>query len=183
MKSVGLLQGQATSSEPYAPKSPAARAAEGDPLPQEWTAWFQGLTMLHSAADHMFALERTLEPHRMLTFSPWTIARTILNATDKASWLLSPDIEEAVRVGRCLGLQLAESQAMARVGKSLGNEETANEFRDISRSIREIGRRRNVKLEGAQACSWCSEAFPCSIGSRAPECRSAYDALSDRGEC
>ena len=150
VKSVGLLQGDMTEDNaPYALGSPAGRAADSDrtALPHKWTAWFQALTMIHSAADHMFALERTLAPHQMLTYSPWTICRTILGATDKASWLLSPDIEEIDRTGRCLGLQLEELKAMARISKPFGNEEAASEFREISESVRELGRRMHVKPE------------------------------------
>jgi hypothetical protein len=61
--------------------------------------------ILQSAADHVRALERMLtEP--MMTIAPWTIGRSILEATALAMWLLEVPLERHARVARSMTLRL-----------------------------------------------------------------------------
>ena len=157
-KMVGVLQGESAqryAPENYAPQSRAAQAAadEGSALPPEWAAWFQSWTRILSAADHLFALERILAPGALLTFSPWTVARSILEATEQVAWLLDPTIEERVRTARCLGLLRQDAKAQKRVAKSFGDEELAGKYNEILRGIRRIAKEFEVAVEEQQGSS------------------------------
>lgn len=157
-KMVGVLQGESAqryAPQHYAPQSQAAQAAaeEESALPPEWSAWLQSWTRIQSAADHLFALERVLKPGALLTFSPWTTARSILEATEQVSWLLDPAIEKRVRTARCLGLLRQDAKAQRRVAKSFGDENLAGEYKEILGAIRAIAEEFNVVVEEQQGPS------------------------------
>ncbi len=145
VKAVGILQRIATephSPEKYASESPAARAAarEETRLPVEWAAWFQAWTLVLSAVDHISALDRALAPGHLLTFAPWTIARTILEATNRAAWLLDQDIPETERTARCLGLLRQGVKAQKRIAKAFNNGELVAEHQAILKDITALSR-------------------------------------------
>ncbi|MXY45113.1 MAG: hypothetical protein F4Y50_13845 [Dehalococcoidia bacterium] len=151
-KMVGVLQGESAQRYApgnYAPQSRAAQAAadEATALPPEWAAWFQSWTKILSAADHLFALERTLEPEALLTFSPWTAARAILEATEQVSWLLDPAIEERVRTARCLGLLRQDAKAQKRLANALRNEELVGQNNERLGGIRKLAEEFEVAVE------------------------------------
>lgn len=157
-KMVGVLQGEAAqryAPENCAPKSRAAQAAadEGTALPPEWAAWFQSWTRILSAADHLFALERTLEPEALLTFSPWTVARAILEATEQVAWLLDPAIEERVRTARCLGLLRQDTKAQKRLANALRNEELVEQYNEILGNILRLAKEFEVAVEEPKGSS------------------------------
>ena len=101
----------------YAPGSQAASTAEVANLTGEWSAQFQAWSALCSAAEHLMALERTLDSKWILPFSPWTLARAVLEASQQAAWLLVPDIEETERVARCFALMRRDNKAAMRIMK------------------------------------------------------------------
>ena len=157
-KMVGTLQGEAAqryAPENYAPQSRAAQAAadEATALPPEWAAWFQSWTSILSVADHLFALERILEPEALLTFSPWTVARATLEATEQVSWLLAPAIEEKVRTARCLGLLRQDTKAQKRLANALRNEELVEQYTEILRGIRGLAKEFAVAVEEPKGSS------------------------------
>ena len=157
-KMAGVLQGESAqrcAPENYAPQSRAAQAAadEASALPPEGAAWFQSWTRILSAADHLFALERILAPGALLTFSPWTTARSILEATEQVSWLLDRKIEERIRTARCLGLLRQDAKAQKRVAKSFGDEELIGENNEILGGIRRLAKEFEVTVEEPQGPS------------------------------
>ncbi|MXZ87636.1 MAG: hypothetical protein F4089_04780 [Gammaproteobacteria bacterium] len=157
-KMVGVLQdeeAQRYAPENYAPQSWAAQAAadEATALAPEWAAWFQSWTRILSAADHIFALERVLEPEALLTFSPWTVARAVLEATEQVSWLLDPAIEERVRTARCLGLLRQDAKAQKRVANALRNEELVEQCNEILGDIRKLAKEFEVAVEERKGSS------------------------------
>ncbi|MCY3647385.1 MAG: hypothetical protein OXH07_10460 [Chloroflexi bacterium] len=78
----------------------------------------------------MKALARVLTP-LILPASPWTIARTILEATARAAWLLSPDVSAKERVARCLVLEYQESKELPRRGRALKRTANMEEIEQI----------------------------------------------------
>ncbi len=71
-----------------------------------------------AAGDHLKALDRLLTP-LVLTASPWTVARTILESTARASWLLVPDVLAKERVARCLVLKYQEGRELPKRGRAV----------------------------------------------------------------
>ena len=98
--------------------SPAAR--EHSVLPGEdaiRTVYSQANVVLTSAADNMAALDRVLtEP--VMTFAPWSIGRSILEATSLAMWLLQPNIEPLVRVARSMTLRLNHLEEQLTIART-----------------------------------------------------------------
>src|SRR5260221_205901 len=66
--------------------------ASGILLPSDFkltTAFMQANILIESAADHLMAFRRALtEP--VLTFSPWTCLRVVMESSALACWLLDP---------------------------------------------------------------------------------------------
>lgn len=112
----------------YAPWSPAAFAATHSPLiPPEWSARMQASFSLQSLVDHCGALIYAIKAP--FPFSSWTIARGILEASQKAAWILDPAITEKDRKSRCIGATIQDWESAERLAKSMGAKDT--EFRDL----------------------------------------------------
>ena len=71
-----------------------------------------------AAGDHLKALARILAPP-VLTASPWTVTRTILQATARASWLLDPSLTVKERMARYLVLEYEESRELPKRARAL----------------------------------------------------------------
>ena len=114
----GVLSQDGDEFWPYATNSPAAKEAAALDDEAVRNVLLRAKLPLMSAGDHMKALERVLSPP-VLPASPWTIARTILEATARASWLLAPEISGKERVARALVLEYQESRELPRRGRAL----------------------------------------------------------------
>lgn len=63
------------------------------------TAITQGGIMLEAASDHLIALARAItEP--VLSISPWTCTRGIMEASSLSAWLMNPSVDVTERVRR-----------------------------------------------------------------------------------
>lgn len=68
------------------------------------TAYSQGVTLIEVAADHLYALTRTLtEP--MSSIAPWTLARAVLESSALSCWILTTKISAKSRVSRSFALR------------------------------------------------------------------------------
>ena len=111
------MQEQGAYAESLAPYSSQSRAAteasETDPEAIH-TAVTQARLAILSASDHMVALHRALEPE-ILTFSPWTITRTILESASWAHWILDDKCDGEARISRSLMLRLENVEDQMRL--------------------------------------------------------------------
>lgn len=98
--------------EPFpAPKSPAAIELASSPHGRHLLdAYSSGFQSWFVAFDHMVALGRSMtEP--ILTHSPWTCARAVLENCSVAGWLLEPGIEHSDRIMRSFNLKYQNIQS------------------------------------------------------------------------
>jgi len=103
-----------------------------------------------SAGDHMAALDRALSAPT-LTFSPWTITRTILEATARGSWVLDPQIDGHERIARSMALRFADVREQIKVAKSYQKQERAMvKSLDLSAIEKEGRNRQNEIVRQAQ---------------------------------
>ena len=73
-------------------------------------AYDKGARSLVVACDYALALDRTLaEP--ILSFSPWTCLRNILESCSMCIWMLDPSIVPAERATRSLNVQVEENRS------------------------------------------------------------------------
>lgn len=144
---VGLLQqhwSELYAPHQYAPDSKAAatmKVAQN----QEWCVRFRAWFVLCSAADHIIALERTLDPKQMLSFSPWTTARNVLDASQQAAWLLMPDIEETERVARGFALMRRSVKATIRFINTVNENDDPRSTNEIFQKIDEVEKTLGIK--------------------------------------
>ena len=101
------------------------------------------LTRSHDALmgvwDHMAALDRSLaEPPGRLLVAPWAIARTVLEAEARVSWLLEPGTSGISKVSRAILLSLKDTEWGLQVEqrKAIAQESTATRFADRMRHYR-----------------------------------------------
>ena len=73
--------------------------------------------LLTSSADYMFGLQRTLKEPTM-TEAPFALARGVLEAAARASWLLDPNIDVVTRVSRSMSLRLSGLESQATLTRS-----------------------------------------------------------------
>lgn len=84
-----------------------------------FTAYSQGGSLIDIAADHLIAFTKTItEPAQSI--APWTIARSVLEASALSSWLLDTKINAHERVSRSLALRYEGLSQQAKFIKSLG---------------------------------------------------------------
>lgn len=102
----------------YDPKSTAAGDAEAIDHEAIRTILSLAWLAIMSASDHMTALERALCAP-VLSFAPWTIARTILEASAQSSWICDPQISPEERLSRVLVLRLSDVTDQVRFVKSM----------------------------------------------------------------
>lgn len=144
---VGLLQlrwSEFYAPDQYAPDSKAAstmKVAKNEEWSVRGRAWF----VLGSAADHIHALERTLDPEGMLSFSPWTTARNVLDASQQAAWLLMPDIEETERVARGFALMRRSIKATMRFMNTVNKTNDHRLANEILQTIDEMEKTLGIK--------------------------------------
>ena len=102
----------------------------------------QAKMALMSAADHMAAVERALDGP-LLTFSPWTVARTVLEATALVYWLLEPTGPTRDRISRSLVLRVLDVDGQIRFEKSQrkGASASSNALANLASRRDEIVRR------------------------------------------
>jgi hypothetical protein len=93
-------------SEPQPGSRAAAEFAELPRLEAPRTAYVQAGIALLAPGDHMCALERALT-QPVMTFAPWSLARSVLEAASVASWLLDPDLDVKARISRSMTLRLS----------------------------------------------------------------------------
>lgn len=90
-------------------------------------AYVHGNHSLFAAFDHAYALEKVLT-NGVLTLSPWTLVRGILESCSTAHWILDTQIGYVERISRILNLRLDEienlrkcvSKGIARRPRALG---------------------------------------------------------------
>ena len=144
---VGLLQRQWSewyTPHQYAPDSKAASTLKVAKS-EEWGVRFRAWFVLCSAADHIIALERTLDPEQMLSFSPWTTARNVLEASQQAAWLLIPDIEETERVARGFALMRRSIKATMRFMNTVNENDDHRLTDEIFQTIDEMEKTLGIK--------------------------------------
>ena len=103
---------------PFSARAPAATEALATSDEAIRDVLLRARLPILAAGDHLKALARLLTP-LVLTASPWTVTRTILEATARASWLLNPDVAANERVARCLVLEYQESRELPKRGRAL----------------------------------------------------------------
>ena len=103
---------------PFSARAPAATEALATSDEAIRDVLLRARLPILAAGDHLKALARLLTP-LVLTASPWTVTRTILEATARASWLLNPDIPAKERVARCLVLEYQESKELPKRGRAV----------------------------------------------------------------
>lgn len=126
---------------PWAAGSLAARDAAETEEGMIQSVLDQAEAAITSAGTHFAALLRTLNPP-ILTIPPWTIARTILEASARSAWLLDPDILARERVSKGVVLLLQDREEHFRI---FGHEtplQWKNEHRDIIDEVKNF-----VKIE------------------------------------
>lgn len=85
-----------------------------------FTAYSQGGSLIDIAADHLIAFTKTItEPAQSI--APWTITRSVLEASALSSWLLDPKIETNERVKRSLALRYEGLSQQAKFLQSIGH--------------------------------------------------------------
>jgi hypothetical protein len=83
------------------------------------TAYSQGISLIDVAADHLMAFTKTItEPAQSI--APWTIARSVLEASALSSWLLDTKINSYERVKRSLALRHEGLSQEAKFIQSIG---------------------------------------------------------------
>lgn len=84
-----------------------------------FTAYSQGVSLIDVAADHLIAFTKTLtEPAQSI--APWTITRSVLEASALSSWLLDTKINAHERVRRSLALRYEGLSQQAKFVQSIG---------------------------------------------------------------
>ena len=97
-----------------------------------------------AAGDHLKALARILTPP-VLTASPWTVTRTVLEATARASWLLNPSLSATERMARHLVLEYEESRELPKRARALKSPLSPKEIEVIrQRADRELSTKAQI---------------------------------------
>ena len=117
------LRAQSISS--FSSGSQAARDASETDAEAIDTAVTQARLSILSAGDHMVALGRVLDSD-ILTFSPWTITRTVLEAVSRSLWITDQECDPQTRVSRSLMVRLENIEDQMKV-LSVHPEEGADE--------------------------------------------------------
>lgn len=145
---VGLLQqywSELYAPHQYAPESKAEATAKVAKLEREWSPRIRAWSALSSAADHIMALERTLDPEQILSFSPWTTARNVLDASQQAAWLLVPDIDETERVARNFALMRRSNKTAMRIMNALDDDAGLRLAEEVFQGIDEMEKILGIK--------------------------------------
>ncbi len=79
----------------------------------------QGSMLIEVSADHLIALTRVLSDP-VLTISPWTCTRSILESSALATWLLDPEIGDMERVSRSFAFRYEGLAQQKKWAKSAG---------------------------------------------------------------
>lgn len=83
------------------------------------TAYGQGISLVEGAGDHLFSLAKALtEPAQSI--APWTLARAVLESSALSCWLLDPNIDSHLRVGRSLALRYEGFIQQKNFGRAAG---------------------------------------------------------------
>ena len=94
------------------------RELEICPAPQHLeAAHSSGVQSLWVGADHAAALARALTGE-WLSYSPWSLARAVLESCSVSSWLFDPDVGYQERVSRSLNLRLRDLTGQIRYVKN-----------------------------------------------------------------
>ncbi len=84
-----------------------------------FTAYSHGVSLIDVAADHLIAFTKTItEPAQSI--APWTITRSVLEASALSSWLLDTKINSHERVKRSLALRYEGLSQQAKFAHSIG---------------------------------------------------------------
>lgn len=106
------------------------------------TVCSQGCLLVESAGDHAFAVSRLLEPP-LLTISPWTSVRGVLEAAAYGCWLMDPDIAVRDRVARSLAFRygglLHQKKAAGSMGDENGVRHAKERIQEIKADARRLG--------------------------------------------
>ena len=95
----------------YAPGSQAAADVESCGARPVNLVLSRTQDALMGAADHMEAFDRALgESPRRLRVSPWTLARTVIEAEARASWMLESDDSAGEKVSRAILLSIKDTE-------------------------------------------------------------------------
>ena len=93
----------------YLPTSPAALEVDSSPHEELLkTAYYLGSHTVLVTVDHTLSLHRGLTGEPQLTYSVWSAARNILEASSKCVWLLDKPIDPMERITRSLNIRLTE---------------------------------------------------------------------------
>lgn len=105
-----------------------------------FTAHSQGVSLIDIAADHLIAFTKTItEPAQSV--APWTITRSVLEASALSSWLLDTKINAHERVKRSLALRYEGLSQEVKFIQSLGQSaDTVNKrIEEIELMAEELG--------------------------------------------
>lgn len=95
----------------YMPGSPAQADADSSTPKAIDLVLSLAQDALMGTADHMEAFDRALaDPPRRLRLSPWTIARTALEAEARVSWMLEPESSAHEKVSRAVLLAIKDTE-------------------------------------------------------------------------
>ncbi len=100
------------------PNSQAAKELAEFSRPESvGTAYSQGIVLIEVAADHVFAVTRTLtEPAQ--TIAPWACARGVLETSALSLWLLDTSISANERVKRSLAFRYEGFEQQRKLAQS-----------------------------------------------------------------
>lgn len=122
-------------------KSIAVKELQAFKHPQSLSiAYSRGVSLIDVTADHLIAFTKTItEPAQSI--APWTIARSVLEASALSSWLLDPEINSHERVSRSLALRYEGLLQQAKFLQSIGQPtESINEkIEKIEKIAEELG--------------------------------------------
>jgi len=105
-----------------------------------FTAYSRGASLIDVASDHLIAFTKTVtEPAQSI--APWTITRSVLEASALSSWLLDTKINSHERVKRSLALRYEGFLQQAKFHQSIGQPtESINEkIEKIEHLAKELG--------------------------------------------
>ena len=86
-------------------------------------AFVHGIQGMLGACDHGFALCRALDGSLVLSFSPGTLTRGLMEATTSCLWLLDNNIGASARASRGVDAELSDIKAIQKFQKRAGNHE------------------------------------------------------------
>jgi len=113
------------------------------------TLYSQAGIALVVAGDNMFALDRVLtEP--VMSFAPWVLGRTILEAASLAMWLLDPTVDLETRMSRSMSLRLSHLRDQATYARTAPRRQVEAEDQ-LTHAVSHVAERvKSIEMQGRQ---------------------------------